>query len=143
MPKVICTLPNASELISGVKFEPHERGVISEDISDDLAETFLAIRGYELDGEKKPTKPPVDDAELEELRAKAAALEIKVNGKWGRDRLTAEIEKAEAKKAADAEAEQKAAEEEAAQKAAADEAAQKAADEAANGGAGGESENNA
>lgn len=102
MPKVICTRPNASNLINGVKFEPHERGVISEDISDEKAEAFLSIPGYELDGAgKKPKQTPADDAELDALRARAAELDIKVNGKWGVDRLKAEIEKAEEKKAAD------------------------------------------
>lgn len=128
MSKVICTLPNASELINGVKFEPHERGVISEDISDEQAEAFLAIPGYELDGgERKPApKAPANDGELEELRKRAAELGIDFKGTWKQDRLKAEIEKAEAKKAAD-EAE----------------AAKKAAEEAAKGGAGDNPETNA
>ena len=58
MPKVICTRPNASLNINGVNFTPTEdgRGVISEEISDDAAELFLSIEGYELaeQGEQKP-----------------------------------------------------------------------------------------
>jgi len=46
MPKVICTLPNASTSINGVAFGPHELGVISEEIEQDRAETFLRIDGY-------------------------------------------------------------------------------------------------
>lgn len=51
MPKVICTLPNASASINGVKFMPHERGVISDAISDTQAEAFLSIPGYEPEEE--------------------------------------------------------------------------------------------
>ena len=58
MPKVICTRPNASLNINGVNFTPTEdgRGVISEEISDDTAELFLSIEGYELaeQGDQKP-----------------------------------------------------------------------------------------
>lgn len=45
--KIICTLPNASDLINGVKFAPHEDGtVISEDVSSEVAANFLEIPGY-------------------------------------------------------------------------------------------------
>jgi len=47
MAKVICTLPNASALINGVKFVGHKLGVISEDIDDATAASFVAIQGYE------------------------------------------------------------------------------------------------
>jgi hypothetical protein len=46
MPKVICTLPNASASISGVAFVPHELGVVSEEIEQDRADAFLRIDGY-------------------------------------------------------------------------------------------------
>lgn len=49
MPKVICTLPNASSLINGVVFSPHKLGVISDDIDQDTADDFLEIDGY-MDG---------------------------------------------------------------------------------------------
>lgn len=49
MAKVICNLPNASELISGVKFAAYKLGVmISEDIADDVAAEFVKIEGYAL-----------------------------------------------------------------------------------------------
>lgn len=58
MPKVICTRPNASLNINGVNFTPTEdgRGVVSDEISDDAAELFLSIEGYELSeqGDQKP-----------------------------------------------------------------------------------------
>lgn len=53
MPQVICTLPNASEEISGVAFVPHELGMLSEPISDELAAHFASIRGYILVEDKK------------------------------------------------------------------------------------------
>ena len=46
MPKVICTLPNASTSINGVAFVTHELGVISEEIGQDQADAFLQISGY-------------------------------------------------------------------------------------------------
>jgi hypothetical protein len=46
MPKVICTLPNASTSINGVAFVAHELGVISEEIEQDQADAFLQIGGY-------------------------------------------------------------------------------------------------
>lgn len=47
--KVICRLPNASELINGVEFVPTTEGVISKDVLDDaVAERFKGIPGYTL-----------------------------------------------------------------------------------------------
>ena len=50
MAKVICGLPNASELINGIKFVEHKLGMISEEIEDDVAEAFTRIKGYVLAG---------------------------------------------------------------------------------------------
>lgn len=47
MPRVLCTLENASTEINGVKFEAVENGMLSEDVSDEVAENFLSITGYE------------------------------------------------------------------------------------------------
>lgn len=91
MSKVICTLPNASDVINGVKFVAHKLGAISEEIAEDVAAHFTSIKGYVLDG-----------GDIEALRARATELGIDVNSKWKQDRLTAEIEKAEAKKADEA-----------------------------------------
>lgn len=112
MPKVLCTLPNASDEISGVKFSAHEKGMLSEDVSDDVAATFASIPGYELVG-VKPAAPVVDDtakaaaeAERATLLARADAVGFKAKSTWGLERLTSEVEAAEKAKAdADAAAE--------------------------------------
>lgn len=90
MAKVICTLPNASSLINGVKFVEHEAGVISEEISDEAAAIFTKIKGYVLEGEGEV------DEELAALRARAEAVALKIKGSWGKERLAAEVTKAEA-----------------------------------------------
>ena len=56
--KIICTLPNASTLISGVAFSSNQNGdgMISADVSADVAATFLEIPGYEIAPDKKPAK---------------------------------------------------------------------------------------
>lgn len=118
MAKVICTLPNASEEISGVKFNQVDGGMLSEDVADDVAARFASIKGYALVVEKatRPAdKAPADDqddaqsaAEREELNAladKAAALGVAVKSNWKSGRLKAEIEKAEAAAPAPAAAE--------------------------------------
>lgn len=63
--KIVCTLPNASECINGVKFVTHKLGMISEEIDEDTANLFLKIKGY---APRVPTK-----AELTEQAAAAAA----------------------------------------------------------------------
>lgn len=96
MPQVICTRPNASTMINGVKFEPYEHGgMISEDISDDQAKAFLRIPGYSLEGDQEQTASGQGDEGLDELQKKAESLGIKVNPRWKHDRLNAEIAKAE------------------------------------------------
>ena len=126
MPKVLCTLPNASDEISGVKFVTHAKGMLSEEVSDDVAAGFAAIPGYELIG-SAPTGPTAEEkaaeAEAEaaakkateeaeavaaaakeaakaDLLARAAKVELKVKANWSLERLTAEVEAAE-KAAAD------------------------------------------
>jgi len=47
MARVLCTLHNASNSINGVAFEPHPKGVVSEEIDQDTADHFLSINGYE------------------------------------------------------------------------------------------------
>jgi hypothetical protein len=44
--RVLCRLENASTLINGVEFFPHELGVISGEIEEDVAAAFLKIEGY-------------------------------------------------------------------------------------------------
>lgn len=61
MPKVICTLPNASLEISGVKFTPTAdgTGIISEELAPAVAELFLSIHGYAIEPAPEPELPPV------------------------------------------------------------------------------------
>ncbi len=101
MPKVICTLPNASEEISGVKFVSHADGVISEDVSDEVAAGFVAVPGYKLAGAQSPE---IEAAKADLLARAAAIADFKVKANWGLDRLKAEVEGAE-KAVADAAAE--------------------------------------
>jgi hypothetical protein len=55
MPRIICTRPNASSLINGIKFVAHEIGVISEEVEQAVADQFLKISGYFVEGqEPKP-----------------------------------------------------------------------------------------
>lgn len=64
MPRVICDLPNASEEISGVKFHKLEDGgLISDEISEELAELFASIPGYAIDEDgSEPPKVEVKPA---------------------------------------------------------------------------------
>lgn len=58
--KVICTLENAADRISGVKFTALEGGgKISEEISAEKAEAFASIPGYELVDAPVPQQKPV------------------------------------------------------------------------------------
>lgn len=99
MAKVICKLENASEEISGVKFEPHPEGIgmVSEEISDEAAASFASITGYELVGEN--VVDPATQGELDALSARAKELGIKVRGNWKIDRLRTEVETAARAKA--------------------------------------------
>lgn len=59
MPKVICTLPNASGVINGVNFVTHKLGMISEEVADDVADHFLKIKGYAAVPAQKAAGSPV------------------------------------------------------------------------------------
>ena len=77
MPKVICKLENASREISGVKFTPVEGGMLSEDVSDEMAELFVSINGYEPHVESQevaaPPAPVAKASTSKRAAAKAAA----------------------------------------------------------------------
>lgn len=129
MPKVLCTLENASDEISGVKFEQTEDGMLSEEISDEAAAYFCQINGYALkddgaaaaraaadadakaaaeaaadqaarDAAAEAGKAAAEAAELVTLTARAVELGIEVKSTWKAARLTAEIKRAEESKAA-------------------------------------------
>lgn len=78
MPRVICTLENAGDEISGVKFHPlDDGGKVSDEISTEQAELFLSISGYEpFDGEveePKPVAPPPTSRKATPKKPAAAA----------------------------------------------------------------------
>ena len=54
MPKVLCTLPNASAEINGKKFVSHRDGMLSENMTDEEAAAFAEIPGYEVVEDKEP-----------------------------------------------------------------------------------------
>lgn len=101
MAKVLCTLPNASEEISGIKFEKTDEGMLSAEISDELAAELATIPGYSIDGDADGN----GSVDLAELTAKATELGITVKSTWKAQRLTAEIARAEAAKLAAGKAE--------------------------------------
>lgn len=119
--KVICTLPNASELISGVKFKyVPDVGMVSEEIDDDTAEIFLSIAGYEPADEDELTKPVVvkKEATTKPAAAPKAPTKAELAAKAKADKEAADKAEAEAEALAKVEADAKA-EKEAADKAAA------------------------
>ena len=91
MPKIICTLPNASELINDVKFVTHALGRISEEVSEEVASFFESIPGYE----RAFAAAPVIEITKDELLARAAKVNLTVKGNWGLQRLKTEVEGAE------------------------------------------------
>lgn len=101
MPRVLCTLPNASANISGVAFTAHEKGMLSEEITTEQAEAFASIPGYDVVGAKlvaPPAPPGPTDAEVAAraaLIARAEKVNLKVKGNWSVERLTSEVEAAE------------------------------------------------
>jgi len=46
--RVLCSLPNASSLINGVTFALSPHGLISEDLTPEVAQHFASIPGYRL-----------------------------------------------------------------------------------------------
>lgn len=74
MPKVICTLPHASELINGVKFElVPDTGMVSEEIDLATAERFASIQGYYLVDSDAAAKTEAEAKLKAEQEAKQAA----------------------------------------------------------------------
>lgn len=60
MPKVICTLPNASNSINGHDFEDHPDGKISADLPEEVAANFATIDGYKIADEAHAEKHPAE-----------------------------------------------------------------------------------
>lgn len=65
--KVLCTLPNASELINGIRFAPTEDGMLSEDVPEDVAERLGTIDGYQIqrDAPRRGRPPKTDEAKAD------------------------------------------------------------------------------
>lgn len=80
--KVICTLPNASDLISGVAFEPAADGgmVSASPVDEDVAARFAMIPGYNVvDLEAAPAtegRGRMSAAEVEAIRNELTDLGI-------------------------------------------------------------------
>lgn len=69
MPRIICKLPNAAAKINGVSFTKAPAGMLSDEISAEAAELFLAIPGYELvqaQGKAAEPAPPADPVQTAE-----------------------------------------------------------------------------
>lgn len=68
---VHCDLPNASNLINGIEFAPHENGGVRTvaPVDADVAEHFKSIRGYKLlapgkaDSAAVEVSPPAGESE--------------------------------------------------------------------------------
>lgn len=106
MPKIICTLPNASDEISGVKFSRlNGDQLISEDISADQAELFLSIPGYFAEGDApevdEPKQAAAQPKQETAAQRKARLKQEEADAlKAEQDRLAAEQERIDAEKAA-------------------------------------------
>ena len=61
MVRVLCTLPNAGDEISGVRFESCPEGKISEPISPEVAALFLRVDGYRVSPEPDQVVDPVPE----------------------------------------------------------------------------------
>jgi hypothetical protein len=61
--KILCTLPNASEEISGIAFEATEGGMVSvDDVPEEQAGIFLSVPGFVAVDDKSQTPPPAPKA---------------------------------------------------------------------------------
>ena len=103
MPKIICTLANASTEINGIAFVPHDDGIgviSADDVKEPAYSLLLSIPGYIADGVSDTEPPKVEPEPVK----KETAAERKA-------RLKAEQEAEDAAAAEKAEAERLANEE--------------------------------
>ena len=66
--QVLCTRPNASTSINGVAFHATDAGMLSDPISQELADMFLGIPGYEVVPVTQASKPS-EAAEVKAIEA--------------------------------------------------------------------------
>ena len=105
--RVLCILENASDEISGVKFEQVEGGMLSEEISDDVAALFLEIpHGYRV-YEAPAAGAAVNKDEKQALLAEASALGLVISPRTAVDKIRAQIDEAKAAAAGAAEGTEK------------------------------------
>ena len=98
MTKILCSLPNASERIDDIAFTQHANGMLSEDVSAEVAARFASIPGYAIVGETDPGAEAIKaagEAEKLALLERADAIQFKVKSTWGVDRLRNEVDAAE------------------------------------------------
>ena len=96
MKRVICGRPNASTLISGVRFSPMGDGrYISDEIDDATADMFLDVSGYSLAEEQEADKKKKEQAALDAALAAEAKKQAAAAKK-----LAAEAKKLAAEQAA-------------------------------------------
>lgn len=70
MPIVICKLKHAAAEINGVKFKETENGMVSEEVSAEVAEYFGAIPGYEVvAGQGSKAAKKAEDKKAEDKKA--------------------------------------------------------------------------
>lgn len=68
--KILCTLPNASDEISGVAFEKCDKGMVSVDqVPEDVAAAMLSVDGYAEYADTAPAEAP--DATVAKGKKKA------------------------------------------------------------------------
>lgn len=99
MPKVICELENASGLINGIEFVPHEDGMRSiskDEVGEPHLSIFLSIPGYCVEGGEggqkalEPPKEPEQPKETAKQRAARLKAEQEAADKAEADRLAEE-----------------------------------------------------
>jgi hypothetical protein len=71
--KILSKLPNTSGTVNGVRFFPHELGMLSEEIEEEVALIFLKIEGYVRLVPTKTEKQEAEAAAAAKAEAAAAA----------------------------------------------------------------------
>lgn len=63
MPRVICELENASELINNIRFTADRGQMVSDEVDEATAAAFCSIPGYRLLEIAPPPPPPPETPE--------------------------------------------------------------------------------
>jgi hypothetical protein len=62
MARILSTDPSTSALVSGVRFERTDAGMLSEEVADAVAEHFCRVPGYALAPEAPAARDKTEDA---------------------------------------------------------------------------------